>query len=233
MESDIEIAKYLSLSKRNIRSLIRFVRFIAKNYPLMAYIKIKHMRDNYIKGRVTVITPTYKRLEKLVEAIQSVQRQTYTNWEHIVVSDGYDGKVKNLICSINDARLSYYYTYRMEVMGNYQRNYALKYATGEFIIYLDDDNIIYDNCLSSMVGQFTSDNIGYVIGPILYGNNIMSPKYPFRWGKIDLLNYMVRRKLVEKLWGQNVHMSADFYLIDRISKVSMGNYVDNIIGHHR
>ena len=44
---------------------------------------------------------------------------------------------------------------------------------------------------------------------------------------------MIRRKLVEKHWGQNIHGSADYYLIDKISKVSMGNYVDDLIGQHR
>ena len=219
--------------KKHINSAIRYYRFMIKNYPLMAYIKIININEKCAEGRVTVITPTYKRLEKLAEAIQSVQRQTYTDWEHIVVSDGYDNDVKIFINNIGDKRLSYHYTYRMNVMGNYQRNYALKYATGEYVLYLDDDNIIYENCLSSMVSKFTSDNIGYVIGPILYGNIVKSPKYPFQWRQIDLLNYMIRRKLVEKLWGQNVHVSADYFLIDRVSKISTGNYVDDLIGHHR
>ncbi len=85
-----------------------------------------------------------------------------------------------------------------------QRSQSLEYtATGEFILYLDDDNIIYPGCLATMVGAFTSDDIGYVVCPIRYGRGIMAPPKPFCHQQIDLLNYMVRRRLVEKVWGQN------------------------------
>ncbi len=199
----------------------------------MAYVRLKNRNKQYAKGKVTVVTPTYKRLKPLAEAIESVQRQTYSNWEHIVVSDGYDGEARDLIRQTNDSRVHYYYTSHMNIMGNYQRNFALNYATGEFLIYLDDDNILYANALSSMVSGFSSNDIGYVIGPILYGKNIVNPKYPFKWGKIDLLNYMLRRDIVERVWGQSMHACADFYLIEKISGISLGNYVDELIGHHR
>lgn len=98
---------------------------------------------------------------------------------------------------------------------------------------MDDDNIIYNECLSHMVNSFTSKKIGYVIAPILYGDAILYPNFPFRFGNVDLLNYMVRRKLVEKIWGQNMHGCADLFLIQKISAISRGNNISKIIGHHR
>lgn len=71
-----------------------------------------------------------------------------------------------------------------------------------------------------MVSSFTTNDIGYVIAPIFYGKekNIMSPRYPFKFGEIDLLNYMVRRELVNKIGGQGMHGCADLFLIQEIAK---------------
>ena len=216
-----------------MNSAIRYVRFMIQNYPMMFFVKYLKYNKKYDKGKVTIITPTYKRLEKLREAIESVLVQTYANWEHIIVSDSYDKNVEELIERMNDSRIQYHYTFKLNVMGNYQRNYALKYATGEYVLYLDDDNIIYEHCLRTMTDGFTSDDIGYVICPIKYVNTIKNPQKGFVYREIDLLNYMVRRRLVEKVWGQCVHAIADYILIDEIRAISKGNYIEEYIGDHR
>lgn len=233
MNQQFSLSRVIVLAFRKPRSAFRFGRFVVKNYPMLAFIRLRHLRENGVGGRVSIITPTYKRVESLIEAMDSVHRQTYTNWEHIVVSDGYDADVKRAVAVRNDSRVSYHCTGRMNVMGNYQRNVALNFASGEYILYLDDDNIIYEDCLSRMVQGFSGEDIGYVIAPIRYGDGVMVPKLPFRWGEVDLLNFMVRRDLVEKAWGQSMHHCADFFLIEKISRTSKGNYVDHLIGHHR
>lgn len=213
--------------------VLNAARFIIQNTLLMTYVNtIKYFRKYYL-GKVTIITPTCKCIKLLYEAINSVKKQSYNNWEHIVVSDGYCKHKEKMISKINDSRIIYKYTFPLHVMGNYQRNYGLKYATGEYVLYLDDDNVIFEDCLLSMLSGFDSPDIGYVTAPIIYGEKLMEPRYPFEFAKIDLLNYMVKRELVEKVWGQNRHACADFYLIQNISKISKGNSVSKVIGHHR
>lgn len=219
--------------KRILRSAIRYIRFQVQNSLLLGYLKLRGQK-NHAPGKVTIITPTYRRIEKLKEGIQCVLDQSYENWEQIIVSDGYDKDVAELVEGLRNKKIAYHYTFPLHVMGNYQRNYALKFATGEFVLYLDDDNIIYEDCLKIMTQGFTSEEIGYVVCPIHYGNGIKAPKHPLRHREVDLLNYMVRRSLVVKVWGQPVHGSADFFLIDKISRLSKGNYLnDAIVGHHR
>jgi glycosyltransferase involved in cell wall biosynthesis len=225
--------RYRILFSKKVRSAIRYLRFIIQNYPMMFFIKYLKPNKTYEKGRVTIITPTYNRLNKLKEAIESVSSQTYSYWEHIIVSDGFDQRVQELINQLNDPRIHYKYTLKLNVMGNYQRNYALKYSTGEYILYLDDDNILYKNSLSIMLSGFTSEEVGFVVCPIKYVDTVKDPGKEFKYREIDLLNYMVRRKLVERVWGQCVHAIADYILIDKIRKIAEGNYLTEIIGHHR
>lgn len=44
---------------------------------------------------------------------------------------------------------------------------------------------------------------------------------------------MVKRELVEKIGGQNMHGCSDLFLIQKIANISKGSYIDAIIGYHR
>jgi len=217
---------------QTLRSATRFCRFFVQNYPLLAYARYLGHRP-LVRGRVSVITPTYNRPTRLAEAIESVRAQTFQQWEHIIVSDGRDNRVPALVAQFGDPRIRSYHTYRLPLKGNYQRNYGLARATGEFVLYLDDDNVIYPNCLRTMVAGFTSDDVGFVVCPIHYGNGVKRQTTSLKFREIDLLNYMVRRRLVEQAWGQSVHGAADYFLIVRVAKTSRGCFLDEVIGHHR
>lgn len=214
-----------------MRSAIRYSRFLVQNAMLMA--QVRSRRNPEVPGRVTVITATYNRPTVLREAVESVRAQAYENWEQIIVSDGRDDRVTRLVADFNDPRIRSFHTHRLPVMGNYQRNYALKHATGEFVLYLDDDNVIYPHCLQTMTAGFSSADIGYVVCPIDYGDTVKSPGPGFKYREIDLLNYMVRRGMVERVGGQCVHAAADFLLIDQVAHISRGNFLPAKIGHHR
>jgi glycosyltransferase involved in cell wall biosynthesis len=215
-----------------LRALVRAVRFGIRSYPLLAY--VKYVRRAPIEpGKVSVLTPTYNRPQKLREAIESLLAQSYSNWEQIIVSDGPDPRVASVVASYADPRIRSFSTRRFPVMGNYQRNVALRHATGEFVLYLDDDNIIYPTCLETMVAGFTGPDVGYVVCPIHYGKGELKPTPAFKHREIDLLNYMVRRPLVERVWGQSFRWSADYFLIRDVSRISRGAFLDTFIGHHR
>ena len=149
-------------------------RFRLLNTALMA--RVTYLRRvAEVPGRVTVITATYNRPALLAEAIDSVRSQKYSHWEQIVVSDGRDDRVPALVARYGDSRITSYHTSRLAVMGNYQRNFALQYATGEFVLYLDDDNVLYPDALAVMVKGFTAPDIGYVVCPIRYRARVLRP----------------------------------------------------------
>jgi glycosyltransferase involved in cell wall biosynthesis len=187
-----------------------------------------------VSGRVSIITPTYRRLDGLREAIESVRAQEHADWEQLVVADGHDDRVRDLVGAIGDPRVSYHHTRPFHVVGNYQRNYALRFATGEFILYLDDDNVIYPHCLATMVGGFAPET-GYVVCGIHYGpeRKVLQPEPGFRVQQIDTLNFMVRRELVERVGGYGANYSADFGLISRVASMARGNFLGGVVGHHR
>ena len=87
--------------------------------------------------KVSVIIPTYNRSSVLSRAIDSVLRQSFRDFELIVVDDGSTDNTKNLIEQYSD-QITYIYQDNKGVSA--ARNLGLKHATGEWVAFLDSDD---------------------------------------------------------------------------------------------
>lgn len=94
--------------------------------------------------KVSVIIPTYNRSSYLEEAIISVINQTYENLEIIVVDDGSKEKYAEVICN-NYKECNYYYKENGGLSS--ARNFGIKKSKGEYIAFLDDDDVWKENKL--------------------------------------------------------------------------------------
>lgn len=101
---------------------------------------------------ITVIMPLYN-AEKFVEkAIISVIKQTYTNWELIIVDDGSTDKSYTIAQKyISDKVKLFSQTNRGACVS---RNKALSLAKGEYIKFLDADDLLTVNCLEIQIEHF-------------------------------------------------------------------------------
>jgi glycosyltransferase involved in cell wall biosynthesis len=90
---------------------------------------------------VSVVIPTYNRSAMLCRALESVQSQTHKNWEALVVDDGStDGTAAVLAERYGgDPRIKYCYQENGGPAG--ARNRAMEMASGEFIAFLDSDDV--------------------------------------------------------------------------------------------
>ncbi|GAB3531515.1 hypothetical protein GCM10027443_13870 [Pontibacter brevis] len=106
------------------------------------------------KPLVSVLMTAYNREKYIAEAIESVLRSTYTNFELIIVDDkSKDGTVDIAKSyAANDNRVKVFIN---DVnLGDYpNRNKAAYYAKGKYIKYLDSDDVIYPHGLDVMVGS--------------------------------------------------------------------------------
>ncbi len=100
--------------------------------------------------KFSIITPTYRRKELLVRAVTSLQNQTYTDWEMIIVNDSpYDETYTTFASSINDPRIRYFVNNTNKGV-NYSRNFALERISADstWIIFLDDDDYLSPDTLN-------------------------------------------------------------------------------------
>ncbi|MCP2520499.1 glycosyltransferase [Candidatus Aminicenantes bacterium AC-708-M15] len=87
---------------------------------------------------VSVIIPTYNRASFLKEAIESVLNQEYSDFELIIIDDGSTDNTKEIIKQY-EGKLKYYYQSHKGVSP--ARNAGLKLARGDFIAFLDSDDL--------------------------------------------------------------------------------------------
>ena len=106
--------------------------------------------------RVSVIVPVYNGATHIVETVESVLAQTYTDLELIVVDDGS-----------TDETAEFLRPYRGQLRLIQQknqgvsaaRNFGLKLALGEFILFLDGDDLLYPDKLEQQVAALESDHL--------------------------------------------------------------------------
>jgi len=84
--------------------------------------------------------PTWNRAKYIGETIATIRNQTYQNWELIIVDDGSDDNTKNVVSEIKDGRIQFYEAGRIGI-GGAIKNIGLKKAQGEFIAFIDSDDL--------------------------------------------------------------------------------------------
>ena len=96
------------------------------------------MRNN--NPLVSVIIPVYNRVKYIYDCLESVLTQSYRKLEIIVIDDGSTDGTGSEIKKIQDKRIQYIYQENSGHPGM-ARNSGLKKAHGDYIAFLDSDDI--------------------------------------------------------------------------------------------
>lgn len=96
----------------------------------------------------SIIIPTYNRAKYLVTALESVNKQTYHDYEVIVVDDGSIDQTYEVVAEMIKINPRIKYFYKKNEERSIARNYGINLATGRYISFLDSDDIMYANHLA-------------------------------------------------------------------------------------
>ena len=120
----------------------------------------------HIKPEVSIVIPTYNRDHLIGESLDSILAQTYESWECIVVDDGsndYTEELLSLYCEL-DSRIKYISRPESLPAGaNSCRNLGLENSSGEFIKWLDSDDLLAKNYLEKKVKVFKDPSVDLVV----------------------------------------------------------------------
>jgi glycosyltransferase involved in cell wall biosynthesis len=170
---------------------------------------------------VTVIIPTYNYAHFIGAAIQSVQQQTFRDWECIVVDDGSTDNTREVVASLvaADERIKYVYQANKGLAG--ARNTGLSLARGRLLQFLDSDDLIETEKLAKQV-EFLDQHPDV---DIVYGNT----RY-FRTDHPDERLYSSWGE--EKLWMPEISAEADALkaLVQRVIVVHAPLLRSSVIG---
>jgi glycosyltransferase involved in cell wall biosynthesis len=99
---------------------------------------------------VSIVLPTFNRRLSLAEAVVSVQGQSLTDWELIVVDDGSSDGTADLAANYRaDPRIRF--VAQAHAGQAAARNHGLRLARGAIVAYIDSDNLWYPNFLKATV----------------------------------------------------------------------------------
>lgn len=138
------------------------------------------MRSNY--PLVTIITNTKNRANLISRCIESIQSQTYQNYEHIIADGGTDN-TEEVVLSYNDPKIRYV---RVPIGGPVaQTREAFLLSKGNYITFLDDDDEYLPEKLEKQLELIQSLPDDYFIyGSMTYYDNVS--KKELRIHKADI-----------------------------------------------
>ena len=113
---------------------------------------------------VSIITPSYNTENYILDTIRSVQAQTYTNWEMIIVDDCSTDNtielVKKYIEDTDETRI-HLLTNEKNSGAAVSRNYALREARGRWIAFLDSDDLWLPEKLKKQISFMEENNYSF------------------------------------------------------------------------
>lgn len=103
--------------------------------------------------KVSIIVPCYNQAQYLDEALQSVLEQTYQNWECIIINDGSPDNTEEVVKKWLEKDSRFKYVLKENGGLSSARNAGLDMATGDYIQFLDSDDVLAENKLQLSLEQ--------------------------------------------------------------------------------
>lgn len=123
-----------------------------------------------LNQKVSIITPSFNRANIIHETAESIFRQSNPDWEWVIVDDGSTDDSWEVInkFATKDSRVKVYQRDREPKGACTCRNIAVTKSSGEFLIFLDTDDLLASFCLEQRLEAFKSNpTMDFIIFPML------------------------------------------------------------------
>ena len=184
--------------------------------------------------KVSINIPCFNSEKYIAETLQSVLSQTFEDFEIILVNDGSTDKTEEIIKTFSDPRIKYYYQKNMG-LGN-TRNRQLALSSGDFIAFLDHDDIWLPTKLEKQIPLFENQpKVGLVYCDTIFFNDkgdvnrLYNNRVPLRGNVfrqilkdyfLAMPSVVIRKKALDsqqQLFDDNFSMSEERDLFTRIA----------------
>lgn len=139
--------------------------------------------------KISFIIPTYKRPALLVRAILSIKESILSAHEIIVIDDSHEGEGAEATLPFNVTYIRKSHLDRRGLASN--RNIGLKFAKGEYVVFIDDDDLLTGSSIEQMI--LDSDGPDMVCGNHVEVNN--GNIRPINIGRFDVSEMLIYNRL--------------------------------------
>ena len=163
---------------------------------------------------VSIITPCYNAASYIAQTIESVQAQTFGDWEMLIVDDCStdDSAVIISAYQATDERIRYFRTDAPSGSPSKPRNIAMEQARGRYIAFLDSDDLWLPHKLEEQLAFMERGGYGFVYSDyekmtwdgsrsnrIIHARSVSSYWDTLESNEIPCLTVLVRKNLLEGL----------------------------------
>ena len=148
------------------------------------------------KKLVSIILNCYNGEKYLQEALNSIEKQSYKNWELIFWDNRSTDNSKNIFKSFKNKKFKYYFSKKHTSLYK-ARNLALKKSRGQFISFIDADDLWEKNKLKDQVKLFLRNKHVSLIYSNLWIQNENLKKRKLYWKK-DLPSGLIYKKIIKE-----------------------------------
>lgn len=196
-------------------------------------------------GLVSIIMPSYNTAPYIKQTIQSVLDQTYANWELIIVDDCSTDNTNEVVDTIKDCRIHYFKNEKNSGAA-ISRNKALREAKGQWIAYLDSDDLWMPEKLEKQI-KFMEEN-GYVFSYTNYeeidvdgyktGVKVTGPKKITKTGMFNYcwpgcLTVMYDANKIGLIQIEDIKKNNDYAMWLKVCRKADCYLLDEILGQYR
>jgi len=245
---------FLKRCREKLTSKKRLHSFHLKNNMLLALNKMPFQKfcDRTNNPLISVLIPTYNKGKILTQrSIPSVLRQTYQNFEIIIVGDHCTDNTQEMIENFNDKRIIFCnlptrgnYPLKLEdrwrVSGTFPRNKAIELSSGEWLAPLDDDDEFSNDHLEVLLKHALSHKYDMVYGKVLMETRknewVELGSYPLEHAKICHLSVLYSSSLKSfkydiDAWRYQEPGDWNMWRRMKESGIRIG-FTDKIVGKH-
>lgn len=145
---------------------------------------------------VSIIIPVYNVAKYLDDCIKSILSQNYHNYEILLIDDGSTDNSGHK-CDEYSKQYSCIHTYHKLNGGlSSARNYGINKAQGEYIVFVDSDDVIPPNAISALYNAIQKNHDGIACGT--FGK--IADDYTFNESLIKNKNFNSNTKITSKKW---------------------------------
>jgi glycosyltransferase involved in cell wall biosynthesis len=204
--------------------------------------------------QVSVIIPLHNNEAHIVEAIESCFWQSHDNFEVIVVENGSSDASYSKVAALNDVRLQLYQIETPNAAA--ARNYGFRQATGDYVMFLDADDVLAKNKIESQLKVLAQKPEGWVAScpwakftnniqeSLIIQQRVWEVKSPLDWcvsswtggGMMIPGCWLIPKQLIAKagLWNERLSLHDDGEFMSRVLLASNGNiFVEETVVYYR
>lgn len=183
-----------------------------------------------IDGLVSIIMPSWNTGKFIGESIQSIINQTYKKWELLIVDDCSTDNTDGAVSLFKDQRIKYYKN-EMNFGAALTRNRAIREAQGEWIAFLDSDDLWFPEKLEYQIKFMKKNNLVFSyheyekideeskpLNIYVSGPRVVTKRKMYNYGYPGCLTFMYSAKEMGLIQIKDIKKNNDYAILLQLCK---------------